>query len=97
MPSGSVLLAGRVAEIVGFEDGTVKLRFADGGATSVALADYVLQARAVRPRRGADVSDTVPAVPWQPTGQRASHVRMMLEGYTAGRRAALHELRNRAA
>lgn len=95
MPSGKVLFEGRVAEIAGFDGGAVKLRFADGGTASVALADYVLQARAVRPRRGADVSDAAAAVPWQPTGQRARHVRMMLDGYTAGRRAALHELRKR--
>ena len=91
-----VLFDGRIADIAGFEGGAVKLRFADGGETDVALADYVQRARALRPRRGSNVPDQAPAVPWQPTGQRAHDVRMMLEGYTAGRRAALHELRKRA-
>jgi hypothetical protein len=92
VPGGNVLLDGRVAQIVGFVGGTVKLRFADGSDTSVALADYVLQARAVHPARGSGVSGTAPIMPWQPTGQRARRVREMLDGYTAGRRAALHEL-----
>ena len=92
VPGCSVLFDGRVAQIVGFDGGAVKLRFADGGDTSVALADYVLQARAVRPARGSGVPGAVPPTPWQPTGQRARRVREMLGGYAAGRRAALHEL-----
>jgi hypothetical protein len=90
-----VLLDGRVAQIVGFDGGTVKLRFADGSDTSVALADYVLHARPVHPPRGSGVPGAVPTVPWQPTGQRARRVRAIFDGYTAGRQAALHELQNR--
>ena len=96
MSGARVLFDGRVAQIVGFDGGAVKLRFADGSRTSVALADYVLQARAVRPARGSGVAGAVPTVPWQPTGQRARHVRRVLDGYTAGRRAALQELEDPA-
>ena len=94
-PSGSVLLDGRVARIVGFDGGTVKLRFADGGTTGVALADFALRARALRPTRGSGVPGTVPLMPWQTRGQRARHVRQVLDGYAAGRKAALNMLENR--
>ena len=92
MPSGGVVFDGHVAQIVGFDGGTVKLRFADGSDIGVPLADYVLQARAVHPTRGSGTPGTAPTMPWQPTGQRARNVRKMLDGYTAGRQAALHEL-----
>ena len=75
-----MLFDGRVAEIAGFDGGAVKLRCADGGEIDVALADYVQRARALRPRRGTNVAEPAPAVPWQPTGQRAHDVRKMLEG-----------------
>src|SRR5882757_11056679 len=92
---GSVLFGGRLARIVGFDGGTVKLRFADGADAGVELAEYVLQARAVRPTRGPGVAAAL-AIPWQPTGQRAHQVRKMLDGYTAGRRAALRALADRS-
>ena len=95
-PGGRVLFDDRVAQIVGFDGEAVSLRFADGSATKIALADYVLQARAVRPARGSGYRGAAPAIPWQPTGLRARRVREMFDGYTAGRRAALHELESRA-
>lgn len=96
VPGDRVLLDGRVAQIVGFDGGTVKLRLADGSDTSIALADFVLQARALHVARGSGVASAASTMPWQPAGQRARRVQKMLDCYTAGRQAALHELRNQA-
>lgn len=78
---------GRAAKIAGFVDGTVKLRFADGDVINVALTVFVLNARMSK-----ESDSPAPTTPWEPVGQRARHVRNMLDGYTRGRRAALHEL-----
>lgn len=94
LADGTVLFDGRVAQIAGFESGTVKLRFTDGGEVRVALAEYVRRARAVDAGPGA--TDAPPSVPWHPTGQRAHHVRKLLDGYAAGRQTALRELRDRS-
>jgi hypothetical protein len=93
---GSVLFDGRVAQIIGFDGALVKLRFADGGDVGVSLADYILQARATDPSQRSRAASPAPTVPWEPTGQRARHVRETLNGYVAGRKAALHELESRA-
>jgi hypothetical protein len=101
---GSVLFDGRVARIVGFDGGVVKLRFADGGengdgfvgVVSIALADFLLLARVTDPADGSGDPGQAPSVPWEPTGQRANHVREKLDGYVRGRQAALHELEARA-
>jgi hypothetical protein len=101
---GSVLFDGRVARIVGFDGGVVKLRFTDGGedgdgfvgVVRVGLADFLLLARVSDPGEGSDDPGPAPMVPWEPTGQRANHVRETLNGYVRGRRAALHELEARA-
>jgi hypothetical protein len=95
LPDGVVLFDGRVARIAGFESGAVKLRFAGGEDASVALADYVRRARAIDGGRRSGVADALLALPWHPTGQRAHHVRKLLDGYTAGRKTALRELANR--
>ena len=95
-----MLFGGRVAQIIGFDGGTVKLRFADGRDAGVALAEYVLHARAVRSDHGSSgpgAANAMLAIPWHPTGQRARQVRKMLNGYTAGRKAALRELDERSA
>lgn len=97
---GSVVFGGRVAQIIGFDGGIVRLRFADGRDAGVALAEYVLHARAVRSDRGPGgpgSANAMLAIPWHPTGQRARQVRRMLNGYTAGRKAALRELHERSA
>lgn len=98
--NGRVMFGGRVAQIVGFDGGTVKLRFTDGRDAGVALVEYVLHARAVRSDHGPGgpaAANAMLAIPWHPTGQRARQVRKMLNGYTAGRRAALRELDKRSA
>lgn len=84
---GGVVYDGRAAEIAGFGDGTVKLRFADGDVLNVALTVFVLNARVSKAPDG-----PAPVAPWEPVGQRARHVRGVLNSYTRGRRAALHEL-----
>lgn len=84
---GSVVYDGRAANIAGFDNGTVKLRFADGGLLNVALTVFVLNARVSK-----EPESPAPMALWEPTGQRARRVRGMLNGYTRGRRAALHEL-----
>jgi len=84
---GGVVYDGRAAKIAGFSDGTVKLRFADGEILHVALTVFVLNARV-----GKEPGSQAPTAPWEPVGQRARHVRGMLNSYTRGRRAALHEL-----
>jgi hypothetical protein len=84
---GSVVYDGRAAKITGFDNGTVKLRFADGDLLNVALTVFVLNARVSK-----EPESPAPAAPWEPAGQRARRVRGMLNGYTKGRRAALREL-----
>jgi hypothetical protein len=84
---GGVVYDGRAAKIAGFGDGTVKLRFADGDTLNIALTVFVLNARVTKEPDG-----PAPTAPWEPMGQRAHHVRGMLNSYTRGRRAALHEL-----
>lgn len=84
---GGVVYDGRAAEIADFGDGTVKLRFADGDILNVDLTVFVLNARVSK-----EPDSPAPTTPWQPAGQRAHHVRGMLNSYTRGRRAALHEL-----
>lgn len=84
---GGVVYDGRTAKIAGFGDGTVKLRFADGETLNVALTVFVLNARVSK-----EPDSPAPTTPWEPLGQRARHVRGMLNSYTRGRRAALHEL-----
>jgi hypothetical protein len=96
LPDGTVLFDGRVAQIAGFESGLVRLRFAGGEGTSVALADSVRRARAIDAARGSGAADGPPTIPWHPTGHRARVVRKLLDGYTAGRRTALRELEGRA-
>jgi len=44
-----------------------------------------------------DAVDAPSTLPWHPAGQRAHHVRKLLDGYTAGRNTALRELENRTA
>lgn len=78
---------GRAATIAGFDNGTVKLRFADGDVLNVALTEFVLNARVSE-----KPDSPAPMTPWEPAGQRARHVRGMLNGYARGRRAALYEL-----
>ena len=87
---GSVVYDGRAAKIAGFGDGTVKLCFADGDIINVALTVFVLNARVSK-----EADSPAPTTPWEPAGQRARHVRGILDGYTRGRRAALHELGRR--
>lgn len=97
LADGTVLFDGHVAQIAGFESGTVRLRFAGGGDVSVALAEYVRRARAIDAGPGSGATDTPPSMPWHPTGQRAHLVRKLLDGYAAGRKTALRELRDRSA
>lgn len=84
---GSVVYDGRAATIAGFGDGTVKLRFAAGDILNVTLMAFVLNARVIK-----EPDSPAPPAPWEPLGQRARHVRGMLNSYTRGRRAALDEL-----
>lgn len=78
---------GRVAKIAGFGEGTVTLRFAAGDILNVPLTAFVLNARVSK-----EPGSPAPTAPWEPLGQRARHVRGMLNSYTRGRRAALDEL-----
>ncbi len=84
---GVVVYGGRAAKIAGFGDGIVKLRFADGDTLNVALTVFVLNTRVSK-----EPDSPAPTAPWEPVGQRARHVRGMLNSYMRGRRAALHEL-----
>jgi transposase InsO family protein len=84
----SVSFDGRLAQIVEFDGRAVMLRFADGGYSSIALAEFAARACSVEPVDGEGdpglaLAGLTPEQREQ-VERRARHIREVLTGYSAG-------------
>jgi hypothetical protein len=84
----SISFDGRLGQVVEFDGRVVTLRFADGGYSSVALAEFAARAHSAGPvDREGDQGLALAGLTSEQRGQveaRARHVREVLTGYAAG-------------